>query len=617
MMRHVSLAFLALASAGAARAQTPCVSTPVYQPCDIEFELTEPEAAQHPNPYLTIELRAEFRAPKGNTYRLPGFWDGGRRLKVRFSPLSEGVWDFRVTSNIERFSGKTGSFTATAAVTPGFVHPFNVHHFRYSRPDTPHLWMGDTCYRFATIPIETFRSLIDTRAAQKFNHLRGPVLGDEANAARVFPSPDQILPEHFQSVDERVRYLNQKGFTYDLLLAGDQNHLEKLLPNWKQRERYVRYLVARYAAMNITWQGVQEFEEYRDGAGILKQIGELLQQIDPYRHPRSTHTTATSASLASAGWMDYRVYQSSEPSLFAVEHLLYPLPAVNAEFGYEDSGAGKSHPHHVDAEAFRKRLWNAAISGHYVTFGNTGTYGGRKFDVDLKYADSPGARQMTHLYNFFEKTRYWDLEPYYRVEGGRALALEEVEYIVYLEKAAAVDLIVHRAGYQVSWFDPATGAWVDQKKEFKGERFTASGPPDATHDWLLYLRREGKKQGMRRSYKLESRTAVLPTVEVNKNEVPFQIQLPAEAELTAGQLIEFNATLTKTNRATKNMIWLWTGDVAASGLGYRVLGAGQFGRFTIPAQITREYPATLHVRLAGLDGNGKIYAADRVYTLKK
>jgi hypothetical protein len=178
-------------------------------------------------------------------------------------------------------------------------------------------------------------------------------------------------------------------------------------------------------------------------------------------------------------------------------------------------------------------------------------------------------------------------------------------------------MVVHKAGYQVSWFDPATGVSIDEKKDFKGERFTAPGPPDPSHDWVLYLRREGKKQSMNRSYKLESRRPVVQTLEVSKAEVPFQIQLPSDAELPVGQPIEFNATLTKSNRATRNMIWLWTGEAPAAGLGLRVLGASQFGQFRIPPTISSDYPTTLHLRLVGLDGNGKIFGADRVYTLKK
>jgi hypothetical protein len=610
------LLLLLLAGAMLASAQTPCTSTPVYEPCEIEFELAESEAARHANPYLTVELRVEFRAPRGDTYRMPGFWDGGRKLKVRFSPLAEGRWDFRITSNIERFTGKTGSFNATPASGPGFVVPFNVHHFKYVDVDRAHYWMGDTCYRFATLPMDSFRRLIDLRAEQKFNHVRGLVLGDEQNAGRVFPTPDQIVPEHFQAVDERVRYMNQKGIVFDLVLAGANNHLVRLFPNWRQRERYVRYLVARYAAMNITWQGVQEYETYENGGALLKDLGDLLKQIDPYGHPRSTHTVQTSAPLAGAGWMNYTVHRAYEPNLFAVEYQLYPQPFVNAGLGQEDSGAGKTGADDLEADALRRRIWNAAINGQYVTYANTGTSGAGEIPPDLQYAESPGARQMTHLYDFFTQTRYFDLQPYFRVEGGRALALEQVEYIVYLEKPGPVDLIVHRTGYQVSWFNPADGTWV-KEKDFKGERFTTKGPPDNSHDWVLYVRRDGRKESMNRSYKLESKRPVVQTAEVNRNEVPFEIQLPSDAELTAGAALEFNATLKKDTRLTRQMIWLWTGEAPASGLGYRVLGASQFGQFTIPADISRQYPTTFFVRLLGLDGNGKLFASDRVYTLKK
>ena len=608
------LLLLLFTTASLAVAQTPCKSAPVYEPCDIEFELTEQEAAAHPNPYLTVELRAEFRNARGDTFRLPGFWDGGRHFKVRFAPLLEGQWDFRITSNLERFSGKTGSFTATKATAPGFVVPFNIHHFRYADQNRAHLWMGDTCYRFTAIPMDSFRGLIDLRAAQKFNHLRGLVLGDDAS--KVFPTPDQIVPEHFQAVDERVRYMNQKGITFDLILAGGHNQLLKLLPNWRQRERFLRYLVARYAAMNLTWQGVLDYETYDNGGGMLKDVNELLRQIDPYRHPRSTHTLQTSATLSGTGWLDYIVQNSSEPNLFAIEYQLYPQAFVNTGLGQEDSGAGKSGASDVDTDTLRKRIWNAAINGQYVTYANTGTSGVGSTPLDMRQADSPGARQMTHLYNFFEQTRYFDLQPYFRVDGGRALALEETEYIVYLEKPAPVDLIIHKSGYQVSWYNPLDGTWT-KEKDFKGERYTSPGPPDKSHDWVLYVRREGHKEGMNRSYKLESHRPVMQTVEVSKTESPFEIQLPGEATLTVGRPLDFNATLKKDNRVTKKMLWLWTGEAPASGVGYRVLAATTAGQFTIPADVSRQYPTTFFIRLFGLDGNGKLFAADRVYSLKQ
>ena len=85
--------------------------------------------------------------------------------------------------------------------------------------DLPHLWMGDTLYRFASIDEALFRGIVDVRAQQKFNHLRGLVLSPETEA-RAFASPDQVNPEYFRELDERIRYMNSKGIVADLVLAA-------------------------------------------------------------------------------------------------------------------------------------------------------------------------------------------------------------------------------------------------------------------------------------------------------------------------------------------------------------------------------------------------------------
>ena len=603
-----------------------CDSTPLYEPCEIAFQMTEAEAAEHANPYVSVELRAEFRSPKGGRTKLmSGFWDGGREFKIRFSPDdAEGRWDLRILSNLESVNGKTFSFQATAPRTKGFLHVFNSRYFRYDAPNTAHYWMGDTCYRVATMPWEAFRALADKRAEQKFNHLRGLALGWDDHAAKVLADPDFPKVEHFRELDRRVAYLSSKEITFDLLMAGDQNELERLLPERQQRERYVRYLAARYSAYNITWQGVQEFEEYEQGRALLKEVMAHVMRWDPYDHPRSTHTLATSSPLAGDGWMTYIVQQSSDAGLAAIDYETNLLPVVNAEFGYENSGAGASHNHHVESEAFRKRLWNAAARGLYPTFGNTGTYGGRKFEVDLKYADSPGSTYMTHLYDFFTQTRWFDLQPYYRVEGGVALSMQltsvwdetpiGIAYVVYIEKPGPFELVVPKDGYDVSWYNPIDGTMLDEKKKFKGDRFT-SAPPSNDHDWVLYLRREGKTQRMNESYFLEARRVVPKDVETI--DLPFEIQFPDQQHLTAGESYQFNATLTKSTRAAKQMVWLWMGEVAGSGAAPRVLGAQQYGEFRVPATLARRFPATLSVRLLGLDGAGRLFEAFKAYTLDK
>ena len=187
------------------------------------MELSAAEVEAHPNPYVSVELRAEFRSPnKGTTYVMPAFWDGGATFRIRFSPLDPGRWDFRLISNLESLDKKIASFNATPPRTPGFVRIFNMRYFRYDQPETAHFWMGDTCYKFATIPFDTFRALIDKRAEQKFNHLRGLVLGFDENAEKGAGRSRPAAAEYFREVDRRVAYMNSKGITYDVLLAGDQ-----------------------------------------------------------------------------------------------------------------------------------------------------------------------------------------------------------------------------------------------------------------------------------------------------------------------------------------------------------------------------------------------------------
>ncbi|HWR54437.1 MAG TPA: DUF4038 domain-containing protein, partial [Bryobacteraceae bacterium] len=386
------------------------------------------------------------------------------------------------------------------------------------------------------------------------------------------------------------------------------------------RDRYIRYVVARYAGMHITWQGVQEFEEYENGRTLLKEIGELLKKLDPYQHPRSTHTVETSSPLYGDGWMDHILYQSSDDNVGAIEHQLYAAPFVNSEFAYEDSGAGRTHPHHVDTNEFRRRLWNSSMDGQYPYFGNTGTYGGGKSGVEPQYLDSPGAKQMTVWFDFFSRTRHWELEPYFDVDGGRALALERprdegvegIEYIVYVEKAGPVEIVLPKHSYDIAWINPIDGQ-VTKLKGFKAERWSGE-PPSKDHDWVLHISREGRKEGLR-SYKFESRAIVMQEVEQNPKRAPFEIASPADDTLSISKPAAYEAKLTRETRATRSMMYLWTAEVPGEEQSVRVIGTGAKGAFRIPKRPGRVFPSTLAVRLYGMNANGKVYSVFRVWKL--
>ena len=572
-------------------AQTVCGSTPAFSPCEVVFELSHADFTANPNPYKTVELHAEFRSPRHRTFLLPAYWDGGQRMVIRFTPTEAGDWDFRVTSNLDSFNGKMGQFSATASDAPGFVRVANVHHFAYTAGDgnTPHLWMGDTLMRLALTDDATFRQLIDARASQKFTHIRANALGNSEDAAKAFPTPDAPDPGYFRHLDERIRYVNQKSITVDLLLAGGDNQLRRLFPDWQQRQHYVRYLIARYAGMNITWGGVENFEDYDDGRGLLKEIGLLLKNEDPYQHLRSTGARVTSAALLDDGWMDFVTHESTEDSLGAIEHQIYPVPLVNMAFASKGSSL----------ETFRHRLWNATMNGQYVS---------------AAAVDEAGAAEMKIWFEFFADNRHWELEPFFDVDGGRAVALEGIEYILYVEKPSGpVEVLLEKHGYDVFWLNPANGE-TEKLKNVRTERF-ASEPPDRTHDWVLHISREGRKEGMLKSYKFESRRILLQDVEVSASKLPFQVVQPETDTISLKSPPPYAVKLTRETHATRSMMYLWTADIADESQGYRVIGTAEKGTFHIPANMTRHYPAVFHVRLFGMNANGKVYSLDRTYQL--
>jgi len=497
------------------------------------------------------ELRGEFRSPKHKTYLINAFREGANRLVLRFAPTEAGAWDYKLTSDLARLDEKTGQLTAVESDAPGFVHNTNVHHFA-TENDQPHLWMSTAVERFAALPRADFDGVVAARAEEKFTHLR----------VTLVPGID------FHEAEERVRAINAKGIVADVVLGS-------LPSDVAEREQFVSEAVARFAAFNITWTGVTAFEEIPHGRAVAKATGQLIQKLDAYAHPRTAMAAVTSAPTIGDGWVNLRVYGTPNADIGAVEHQLYQLPGVNT--GIQSQ---------VD-------LWNATMNGQYPAAGS-GPY-------------------MKAWFEFMSQSRYWELEPYFDVDGARALALEGVEYIVYLEKPQLVELTVEKHGYDVAWMNPATGEIV-KAKDYNGEHFTGE-PPDTAHDWVLRVSREGRKEGMLKSYKFDSRRIPVQEVEQNPPRVPFEIAEPEGTELSLSRPAKYSLKVKRDSRATRSLLVEWMGEVVVEGEGYRVVGTGKDGTLNIPRSIASKFPAVLSLRVVLLNANGKAYSLDRVYKL--
>lgn len=550
-------------------AQTTCDGIAAWSPCEFTFELPAAEGGAHPNPYVSAELHIELRSPRFRTYSMPAYWDGGNKLVVRFVPTEMGSWTYRVSSNIAAFEGKAGSFNAGESSFPGYVHVANVHHWA-TDDKKAHLWMGYVVDHFATIPGPAFDQMLDAVVANKFNHVRAQALEPAAYAG-----PDKPNLKYFAELDRRILALHKKGITTDLMLGSDPDSYAKLFPDWQSRKRFVRYVVGRYGALNITWQGFEQFEGHTSARAILKELGLALKETDPYEHPRSTNAKLTSSPFLSDGWMNFVIDHSANDQIGAVEHQFYQVPFV-----------GVTPVQH---------LWNSTMDGQYPT-------------IEGKFGAEPKS-----WFDFMADTRHWELEPYFDVDAARCVSLEGIEYVVLVEKPGPVEVEVEKHGYDVSWLNPGTGETIGQKK-YKGEHYTGSAPDNA-HPWVLLIAREGRKEAMLKSYKFESRVVPVQDIEQTPAKVPFAITDPAADTMGLRTPVLFATKVTRSTRATRTMMYLWTGEVPADELGFRVLGTGAQGTFPIPADIATRLPAAISIRVQALNANGKAYAADKVYQL--
>ncbi len=539
----------------ALRAQTMCPPTPAYGICDIQFDVP-------PNTPENTDLNAEFRGPSHRTFLLRAFKSAPNRMTVRFSPFEPGAWDVRISSSLDAYHDKQAQFTATASATPGWIEVANLHHFRYTGGDrAAHLWVGDT------LPDRLDGAVLETWAAARAKA--------GVNHARV-RLPATVDAPAFDVLDTRLNVLNAAGIIADLVVTPASSL------NREGRQAYMRYVIARCAARNATWVLLDAFEKEEHPHDLLRELAGYLDE-DPFHHPRTVGAAVTSGTFADESWMQIRSYGSADWSISAVEDQVFPKPAV-------------SRIEAASPDDFRHQLWNASMSGTYP---------------EAEATDETRLKYLGIWRQLFADSRYWDEEPFFEAEGARGLSLPDTEFILYVEKPGPVTVQLERKHkWNGEWLNPLTGERVELN-DFKQDSFSGA-PPSADHDWVLHLYREGHKESLK-SYRFEARTVQLQEIEVDPPKVPFEIAQPAAEGLTAGKPVAYAAHLKRETRASKSMLYLWIGEVTADEEGYRVLGTGATGNLQVPPGIVRHFPATLHVRVYGLNALGKLYSLDRNY----
>jgi hypothetical protein len=555
-----------------------------FAACELDFEWQDQEL-RGASPYKDELLNVEFRSPNHVTYLIHAFWDGGHILRARFTPTEPGAWTYHMTSAIKRWDNQESTFTAAEAEGAGMVSVANVRHWRTTNKQ-PHLWLSVSA-PFLEVEMPAFEQWLDTRKRDGFTHVRGALL---ASGSPLKPLTEAMQPNfaYFAALDERILAADTRGFTLDLLLADEAFLKSGALNDWQTRDPLIRYLVARYAGLNVTWQGIEHFEDTPDSRELLKKLAAILQKYDAFQHPRSTDARVTSSPVLADGWMNYLIEASPHAELGAVEHQFTEAPEIHVITA-------------TDREAFRHELWNSTTNGEYPS-------------VSYEAMKNEANARAVHIWaSVVADTRHWELEPYFDVDGARAVGLQEVEYLAYAETPGIVEVTLPKHKYNPVWVNPISGEEIPLK-DYKGEVFSRQ-TPDSAHDWVLQVPREGHKASMLRSYYFESQAPPVQEPELDNSKIPFEIVEPAQDDLNRLIPVPFQVKITRANRASRRMQYVWWGEVVAAGQGARVLGVGGSGNLNVSQQLVCPPGSNLTMRVLAINANGKAYELDGVYRL--
>jgi hypothetical protein len=339
------------------------------------------------NPFVDVELSAVFDNGS-QQISVPGFYDGDGVYRIRFMPETQGAWRYETHANVEVLTGKTGSFTVgpPGKDNHGPVRVRNTYHFAYA-DGTPFYPIGTTIYNWLDAPESVQEETLQTLAAAPFNKARMLVTEQPTYYQKKFVPPlwpyvgtpphnwdlARFNPAYFQHYEERIGQLRDLGIQADLILFNPYGKWGFNTMDAAGDDRYVRYVVARFSAYrNVWWCLSNEYDFlHAKSDADWDRIGELIQQYDPYNHPRSIHNGAILYDYGKS-WVTHASIQNGmavqSPASAELYRDAWHKPVIYDEVKYE--GDGKYRWANLTAEEMVHRFWCGIIGGTYVTHGD-------------------------------------------------------------------------------------------------------------------------------------------------------------------------------------------------------------------------------------------------------
>jgi hypothetical protein len=317
-----------------------------------------------------------------------GFYDGDGVYRLRFMPDTQNQWRYETKANRWELTGKTGEFKVT---TPskgnhGPVRVHNTFHFAYA-DGTPFKQIGTTIYNWIDTPDELQEETLKTLAASPFNKARMLITQQPTPYQNKYAPPrwpfvgkpphdwdfTRFNPEFFRHYERRIGQLRDLGIEADLILFNPYGRWGFEAMSAENDDRYVRYVVARFAAFrNVWWSLANEYDFVRTKTDAdWDRLGTLVQECDPFNHLRSIHNGSQFYDH-NKPWVTHVSIQNGvaveTPGSAELYRDVYRKPVVYDEIEYE--GDAKWRWADLSARDMVHRFWCGTAGGTYVGHGD-------------------------------------------------------------------------------------------------------------------------------------------------------------------------------------------------------------------------------------------------------
>ena len=363
--------------------------------CWGRYEISLPAKVKG-NPF-DIELTATFSGPD-TTLTVRGFYDGNDTFKIRFMPVSQGVWSYVTQSEIPVLNKVKGRIECIAPGkgNHGPVKVDGTYNFKYA-DGTRYYPVGTTSYDWMHVagnqPDQTVKSL----ELSKFNKIR--MLFFVQNFDPDYPEPSmfpfeikkivkdekgkpvyewdftRFNPAYFAHVEACVDKLVGIGVEADLILFhpydGGRWGFDRM--PLEAGVRYLKYLTARMSSFrNIWWSLANEYDFLRElKPEYWDTFTHTVVENDPYSHLCSIHTyTAKYYKYWEPEYTHASIQDQAPVEGFgraATVKNIYKKPIIFDEVCYE--GNMDNRWGSLSGQEYLYRLWQGLIVGTYVTHG--------------------------------------------------------------------------------------------------------------------------------------------------------------------------------------------------------------------------------------------------------